>query len=100
MATIQTFNPKYKVFEKFKEEIIDNFFKYRGFNGATYEFFDEVVDPFMKSSVVESNVTVNNIETCSENNNSPCQESLQEAEVWLMTPIELFKVRNCELMYY
>ena len=93
MAAIQTFNPGFRVFDKFEEAISKNFFKYRGFSGATNQFFNEVVDPFMKSSINESGVTVNNIETCSESS-GPCQESLQVAEVWLMTPIELFKVQS------
>ena len=90
LATIQKFNPRFKVFSKFSNVIAENFFKYKGFNDVTRSMVEEVYKPFVATSLNEANITNENIAFCE----NSCQSDLILAHSWLLVPIELLKVRK------
>ena len=98
MAAIEKFNPRYKIFFKFVSIIGENFFKYRGYREVTVSLFNEVVEPFVKSSLVEANVSKNDIAYCTAGAN--CKREVEDAEIHLIAPIELFKMRHVSTIIY
>ena len=91
LATIQKFSPQFKVFTKFANVIVENFFKYKEFSDVTRKMVEEVYKPFVASSLKEANITNETISLCGEN---ACQSDLELAQSWLLVPIELLKVRK------
>ena len=91
IAAIQKFNPSFKVLKKFNSVIVENFFKYRGYEEATRLLAREVVAPWVAASLVEAAITTDNVASCEAGN---CSTELQEAERHLIAPMELFKMRE------
>ena len=91
LAAIQKFNPSFKVLEKFNSVIVENFFKYRGYEEATRLLAREVVAPWVAASLVEAAVTTDNLASCQAGG---CGPELEQAERHLIAPIELFKMRK------
>ena len=90
LAAIDKFNPKFEVFKSFEILIAENFFKYKEYYQATNLLFKEVIEPFVKSALIKANISEENINTCSQGS---CETQLKEAELSLITPTELLKVR-------
>ena len=90
LATIDKFNPKFKVFKSFEKIIAENFFKYKEYNQATNLLFKEVIEPFVKTALIEANIGQESINLCSQGS---CETQLKEAELTLITPTEILKVR-------
>ena len=90
LAAIQKFSPQFKVFSKFANLIVENFFKYKEFNDVTRKMVEEVYKPFVASSLKEANISNENIALCGQDS---CQSDLTLAQSWLLVPIELLKVR-------
>ena len=91
LAAIQKFSPQFKVFTKFANVIVENFFKYKEFSDVTRKMVEEVYKPFVASSLKEANITEENISLCGQNS---CQSEIELAQSWLLAPIELLKVRK------
>ena len=91
LAAIQKFSPQFKVFTKFANVIVENFFKYKEFSDVTRKMVEDVYKPFVASSLKEANITDENISLCGQNS---CQSDLELAQSWLLVPIELLKVRK------
>ena len=96
LAAIDKFNPKFKVFKSFENLIAENFFKYKEYNQATNVLFKEVIEPFVQTSLIEANIGEENIAICSQGS---CETQLKEAELSLITPTELLKVRLEKFRY-
>ena len=90
VAAIDKFNPKFEVFKRFEILIAENFFKYKGYLQATNQIFKEVIEPFVETALIEANIAEENIISCSQ---GLCETQLKEAELSLITPTELLKVR-------
>ena len=92
LAAIQKFSPEFKVFSRFANVILENFFKYKEFSDVTQKMVEEVYKPFVASSLKEANITNEQIALCGLN--SSCVSDLKLAQSWLLVPIELLKVRK------
>ena len=91
LAAIQKFSPEFKVFSRFANVILENFFKYKEFSDVTQKMVEEVYKPFVASSLKEANITNEQIDLCGLNS---CESNLKLAQSWLLAPMELLKVRK------
>ena len=91
LAAIQKFSPQFKVFSKFANLIVENFFKYKEFTDVTRKMVEEVYKPFVASSLKEANISNENIALCGQDS---CQAEITLAQSWFLVPIELLKVRE------
>ena len=94
MAAIEKYQPKYKIFDKFIDEIVDNFFKYKGFREAAFTLTEEVSTPFVESAVEEATITQDQIEACKAGD---CIKEAAESEIHLIAPIQLLRVESQHL---
>ena len=94
MAAIEKYQPRYKIFEKFIDEIADNFFKYKEFREAAFTLTEEVSTPFVESAVEEANITQDQIDACKAGD---CIKEAAESEIHLIAPIEILKVQSQNL---
>lgn len=91
MAAIQKYFPKYRVFEKFHEEVALNFFKYKEYYEATKVLTQEVSDPFVKLSIEKANITQEQVDSCKQGS---CEAEMLDSEIHLVSPMELLRMSS------
>ena len=97
LAAIQKFKKEFKVYSKFSRLLTENIFKYKRFREATKDLVNEVYKPFIEQCLELANITEEDIAACSQN---LCEPELLDAQITLITPMEMIKVRKKTLYLY